>query len=472
SALNAMPWFDPSATPLDAAGASLSPFSLKRRDKRFLSTTGLSRQTLFRGSTPGAQAGPYISQFMLQGNRDLRGATGPDSGQIVFGAQRVDQRIESHKTGVDYMTEWSRWLDVQNGADLRGQDQFEDDLRFVATPRDLATYVHFDALYQAYLNACLILLSSGAPTDRGLPEPNPKTAGSDVITRQPFATFGGPHILTLVTETATRSLKAVRRQKFNFHLRARPEAMGGVASLSKSGNGADLGAAQVLAADHVAKMEGAQAGGFSIMGAIAAANGATGGGDYPTIGDGENYLLPMAFPEGSPMHPAYGAGHATVAGSCTTMLKAFFEMFRKDDPHAELRLADIGMGVLVPTADAQSLVPAAGVNGNDLTVQGELDKLAANISIGRNMAGVHYYSDYFDSLRMGERITVGLLMEQAITYGEPNSMTFTSFDGEKIEISHDGSYESDPVLSIDGDSSQGAQDAWFERHVDATLATV
>ena len=26
----------------------------------------------------------------------------------------------------------------------------------------------------------------------------------------------------------------------------------------------------------------------------------------------DSYLLPMAFPEGSPMHPSYGAGHATV----------------------------------------------------------------------------------------------------------------------------------------------------------------
>jgi len=32
------------------------------------------------------------------------------------------------------------------------------------------------------------------------------------------------------------------------------------------------------------------------------------------------HLLPMAFPEGSPIHPAYGAGHATVAGACVTIL--------------------------------------------------------------------------------------------------------------------------------------------------------
>ena len=37
------------------------------------------------------------------------------------------------------------------------------------------------------------------------------------------------------------------------------------------------------------------------------------------------HLLPIAFPEGSPLHTAYGSGHATVAGACVTMLKAFFD---------------------------------------------------------------------------------------------------------------------------------------------------
>jgi hypothetical protein len=469
SALAALPWFDPAATPTDAGGNPLSPFAQKRRAAQFLNGTALSRQTLFRGSTPGAKAGPYISQFMLQGNRDLRGATGPENGTIVYGPQRVDQRVEAQKQGVDYMTEWTRWLDVQNGANLKGTDQFEAETRFVTTPRDLASYVHFDALYQAYLNACLILLGHKAKHDRGLPEPNKTDDGA--VSRDAFATFGGPHVLTLVTETATRALKAVRRQKYNFHLRARPEAMGGVACLSKNGLGAALGTAQTAASAHVQKLEAAAANGFSIMEAIAAANGPGGVPVEPAGGTPVNYLLPMAFPEGSPMHPAYGAGHATVAGSCTTMLKAFFEMY--DEDGNELTLADIGMGVLVPTPDGQSLVPAAGINGNGLTIQGELDKVAANVSIGRNMAGVHYYSDYYDSLRMGERIAVGMLLEQAITYGEKMCMSFTSFDGDRITISHDGDPHDPATLTVtDTNGDPVSEDAWFLRHVDLAFATV
>ena len=45
------------------------------------------------------------------------------------------------------------------------------------TPRDLATYVHYDALYEAYLNACLILLGMKAPLDPGFD----KLSGKGVI---------------------------------------------------------------------------------------------------------------------------------------------------------------------------------------------------------------------------------------------------------------------------------------------------
>lgn len=465
AALNAMPWFDRRAPVEDVGGGPISEFSERRRAARFSDhASGLSGETLFRGSTPGSAKGPYISQFMLQGNTDLRGTCKPEHGQIVFGAQRVDQRVESQKKGVDYMTSWEDWLDVQNGANLKGQDVFETALRFVTTPRDLATYVHFDALYQAYLNACLILLRRQHAQDRGLPEPNGAKGSKPATTRDAFATFGGPHILNLVTETATRSLKAVRRQKYNFHLRARPEALGGVASLSANGLGSKLGLAQGAASKHLEKLLAAEAEEFSIMGEIARCNGATGASYHgDDIEIGTNYLLPMAFPEGSPMHPAYGAGHATVAGSCTTMLKAFFEMYQKDEPWEELTLANLEMDVLVPTQDGLTLCRSEHDVPGDLTLQGELDKVAANISIGRNMAGVHYYSDYYDSLRMGERIAVGILMEQAMTYGEPISMRFHSFDGDKLEIYHGGAPHSAAELRVDNDTTEAEK--WFTRHV-------
>ena len=76
---------------------------------------------------------------------------------ITYGAVSVDQRVRFATPRLDYMTTWPEWFDVQNGADLRGLESYEmkPSRRFITTPRDLATYVHYDALYEAYLNACL-----------------------------------------------------------------------------------------------------------------------------------------------------------------------------------------------------------------------------------------------------------------------------------------------------------------------------
>jgi hypothetical protein len=70
-----------------------------------------------------------------------------------------------------------------------------------------------------------------------------------------------------------------------------------------------------------------------------------------------------------------------------------------------------------------------------LTIGGELNKLAANIAIGRNMAGVHWRSDYTQSLRLGEAIAIGIFQEQKILYKEMlGPFEFTRFDGTRISI--------------------------------------
>ncbi len=72
-----------------------------------------------------------------------------------------------------------------------------------------------------------------------------------------------------------------------------------------------------------------------------------------------------------------------------------------------------------------------------LTVEGELNKLASNISIGRNMVGVHYFSDYIDSIRLGELVAIGILEEQALMYNSqqfPFSMAVPLFDGGTVVI--------------------------------------
>ena len=179
--------------------------------------------------------------------------------------------------------------------------------------------------------------------------------------------------------------------------------------------------------------------------------------------DGANYLLPMAFVEGSPMHPSYGAGHATVAGACVTVLKAFFNTVKPDGTDVTLSEAGI-TEVYQPDSDGKKLMPS-GDNARDLTLSSELEKLAANISIGRNMAGVHYYSDYFDSLRMGERVAIGILHEQMLTYGEPFTMRLRSFDGDLLTLAavHNGHSAGgvSAELSVEGDIPE----LWWRRHI-------
>ena len=86
---------------------------------------------------------------------------------MQYGALTIDQRVPIAEPN-DYLTDCGSWLCAQNGADLRNNATlFAKGRRFITYPRDLATYVHDDALYEAYLNACLILLSMETPFDSG-----------------------------------------------------------------------------------------------------------------------------------------------------------------------------------------------------------------------------------------------------------------------------------------------------------------
>lgn len=321
-------------------------------------------QTLFRGCAPGDDVGPYISQFLLR--------------EIPYGSLRISQQQQTVLPGIDYLNDQASWLGAQNGQVIPAAPA-DPTRRYIRSLRDLAEYVHVDALYEAYLNACLILLGTGAPLNPG----NPYTGATKQVG---FGTWGGPHVLSLVCEVATRALKCVWWQKWYLHRRLRPEAYGGLAEHNFLAAGNALLGSQALTR-------------------VRAANGGPA-------------FLPMAFPEGSPTHPAYGAGHATVAGACVTVLKAFFD---------ERAVID---NAVQPSEDGLSLLPATG----SLTVGGELNKVAANIAIGRNAGGVHWRSDYTDSLALGERIAIHILKRQSADYHEDWATTFTRFDGTPITI--------------------------------------
>jgi hypothetical protein len=135
------------------------------------------------------------------------------------------------------------------------------------------------------------------------------------------------------------------------------------------------------------------------------------------------YLLPTAYPEGGPLIPAYSGGHSTVAGACATALKAFFnENFVIPNP-------------MVAADDGQSLLPYTGLDADLITVGGELNKVASNVAQGRNIASLHWRSDAYQGLLLGEKVAISVLRDQRHTYNEPfHGFTFTKFDGTTTTV--------------------------------------
>jgi hypothetical protein len=339
-------------------------------------------QTLFRDIAPGTTAGPYISQFMWL--------------NTPFGVERIDRQMWTKAPG-DHMQSFADWLAVQNGY-VNESPNYLGQRRYIINGRDLAEWVHIDVLFQAYFNACLILGTppDGSDTGGGIGCPlNPTNPYVGNPTQDPFVTFGPPGIKALLCEVATRGLKATWHKKWQVHRRLRPETFGGRVEVQLN---QDPGRYNGIF--HPSLFNA------SVLNEVASHNGGT-------------FLLPMAFPEGSPTHPAYTAGHATVAGACVTILKAFFDTENFTIPHPK-----------VPTADGSALVD---YTGRALTVEGELNKLASNVATGRDIAGVHWRTDSFWSLRLGQAIAISVLLDHKRLFNENGvSFNFRGFDGERI----------------------------------------
>jgi hypothetical protein len=380
SLLRDVPFTDFASSALAAtAAAELSglPSYLGPRNGSGQVTTGL----LFRGVFPGETLGPYVSQFLIT----------PTS----FGAQPLSQQMVSYLPNIDYMTTFGEWLTVQNGNSTGLQTQVDPVLRYRRDGRDLATFTRVDVLYQAYFTALLVLAGIHAPLNPGNPYIGSKAENG-------FGTFGDPDFAGTLTEVAAKALNAVWYQKWFVHLRPRPEATGGQVHLVKTGQ---KKMTDVIPSKVILNSVGLQQS-FNKYG---------------------SWLLSQAFPEGSPMHPSYPTGHGTVGGACITVLKFFFDgNFVLPNP-------------VVPTSDGLSLVPYTGADANQLTVNGELNKLGHNISFGHGIhAGIHWRSDTDTSLLLGEAVALSFLRNKAKTYNEPFTVRLTKFDGTTATISNRG----------------------------------
>ena len=356
----------------------------------------VTRQNLFRGQFvpgDGNVKGPYISQFMVQ--------------PTFFGAQPLDQKYQTFLPvgggGSHYLTSVSEYQLVQNGGDSGQTLAFDPNFRYIRNGRDLAAYTHVDVLYQGYFVAFLVLAGLGAA-------PNPGNPYLGSLTQKAFGTLGGPDVAGTLAEMATRALKASWFHKWIKDLRMRPEEYGALVHARKTKY---IPMPQASAALHDDVLNSA------VLPMI-----------YSQYG---SYLLPQAYPEGSPTHPCYPTGHGTVGGACITALKFFFDGSQKIRP----LLTNTGRDLFEPSADGLSLKAYQGADGGSLDINGELNKLAFNVSFGHGIhAGIHFRSSTYWSILLGEQVALSVLQDRAKSYNEPFTISIRKFDGRTATITN------------------------------------
>ena len=70
-----------------------------------------------------------------------------------------------------------------------------------------------------------------------------------------------------------------------------------------------------------------------------------------------------------------------------------------------------------------------------MSVTNELNKLAGNIGMARNLAGIHWRSDHDQALLLGENVALSLLRDQGATFNESFAgFTFAKFDGTIVTV--------------------------------------
>jgi hypothetical protein len=343
--------------------------------RRFSGYENVDAGNLFRREFPGDQIGPYISQFLLQ--------------PYFLGTTPVQQLYRTALAATDFLTSYQTWLDIQNGTQIR-VEVLDSVPRYIRNGRDMSEWAHRDFIYQGALIAALILLNYRRLFTASFDDANPYSALSS--NQSGLITFGGPHLLELIARVSNHALKAAWYQKWAVHRRLRPEEFGGRIHNHITGAAQYPINTKLLDSPALASV-------FSKYG---------------------TYLLPQAYGEGCPAHPAFVGGHAAFIGAGVTVLKAFF------------RESSVIFNPVVQSDDGLSLQPWTG---EPLTIGNELNKLASNIAFGRDTAGVNYRSDEIQGLKLGEAVAISILTDFNATYNENFAgFSLTKFDGTVVTL--------------------------------------
>lgn len=343
----------------------------------------ITGQELFRGNGKDELAGPYISQYLVL--------------PYSYNGINIDQKYRV-ENDVPATIDHTNYLNIQRGI-VGGPPNFSGDSKYAYSPRVLGSIVHNDPLYWAYYNACLISKQNGIKLDY---------EGNDVTSA--WTDQGFPDLLESIAEISLGALRSAWNSKYNITLRLRPEAMAQRVDCIKK---------EMFVGDVFDTIKDNLVHGEDTLAEVFSRN--------------NNYLLLMMYPEGSPTHPSCPAGHAVVSGACTTVMKAFLKTHDSDN-----------IPLNWPSEAKHS------INGNDLvtyinddknimTIVGEINKLASNMALGRDIGGVHYRSDGVEGIFLGEKFAIKYLQIKLKEYiglynGMISSFKLEKFNGEFIEI--------------------------------------
>lgn len=360
----------------------------------------------------GADVGPYISQILYQGGKGtpdqffdgikmvpmistLLPVADPNTGQVLTGPG----------TGLDFMTNFSEYLFVENGnGAFDNTDTTDPQVRFIRSGRDLGSLADQDSIFSIYFRAAIILDSLGVNVQPSSPYANDTRIGG-------FNTFSTAWLFNLIG-AAHQTEGPAFYQKWFVHRKVRPEAFGNLVdgilgkrfTLSPSLHPDLLNSAVLpLTFERNRQLN------------VKRNAGTTG-----------SFLLPQQNNDGSPNHPDPPAGHAFTAGCSVTLLKAVLDVGTPNNPMpwpaTPVQASPDGLS-LVPTSDK-------------LTLLGELNKLAFNVSEGRDWLGIHSrLGGNSLGMTLGEATAISLLNDLGFTYPESFSgFTLTKFDGTVVTV--------------------------------------
>jgi membrane-associated phospholipid phosphatase len=360
----------------------------------------ITPDTLFRGISRGDLIGPYVSQFFYYetavGNLKLE-----QKYQCLDLSENIVPDISNSK--YSFLKTEQDFVSVWNGASRTSS--LSTKTKYMTNLMDLVMYINRDQIWESIFVTASLLLSRRIPIGFFV---NP--------TRKPpvsrFVNLGPVDLYNLMTKATKLAMNATWVWKWT-QLRPRPEEMAYQVHLEKTYSSSQLNGSSINFPSELINSP--------ILNEIAAKNNG-------------KYMMPLAYSQGSPFHPSYPGGHATIAGAMVAIMKAWFN-------------CDSLIPAVVPDLNGENLVlyrlESQPNEVQFLRIEDELNKIATNCSHSRNMAGIHYRMDSESGIALGEQVAIDVLKDEVHKYSDEITFRFRRRNGEIVTISN----HNNPVAS-------------------------